>query len=116
MKDALERIVRDAYERGKLDAELHVHSDLSLFPRAAARQILGEQTTKLAAHYVPEGAIVELDDGRLGVFCPRHSRKGYALVKVSPELGVEVSANSTLVVWKYPQELAGQLVQALNLR
>lgn len=113
MKQALEHIVKDAYERGWLDRDLGVSSDLSLFAKCAAAAILGEPQGARYARHIPDGSIVELDDGRLGVFCARWERHGYRMVKVSLELGVEVKASDKLIVRQYPQRLAGQLVEAL---
>jgi len=113
MQTALEHIINDAYEKGKLDAGMGVSSDLSLFVKCAAAQILGNDTDSCAAQYIPDGSIVELEDGRLGVFCARHGRKGYRMVRVSVELGVEVRAGARLIIHKYPHVLASQLVEAL---
>ena len=114
MKEALEGIINDAYEKGQLDTELGVSSDLSLFAKCAAAQILGTMEANFQqAKNIPDGSIVELSDGRLGVLCARWERRGFVLVKVFPDLGVEVRATDRLIARKYPQQLAGQLVEAL---
>lgn len=115
MKEALEHIINDAYERGRLDAELGVSSDLSLFAKGAAAEILGTTATKSAARYIPDSSIVELPDGRLGVLCSKHGRRGYKMVSISQNHGVEVRVDEELIVRKFPQELARQLVRALWL-
>ena len=114
MKEALKHIINDAYERGKLDAELGVSTNLSLFVQCAAAQILGTMDSNFArAKNIPDGSIVELNDGRIGVLHKRWERKGFVLVKVYPDLGVEVRGNDRLIALKYPHMLSGQLVEAL---
>jgi len=114
MKQALERIIQDAYERGHLDAEMGVSSDLSLFAKDAAAMILGKTKANFQqAKNIPDGSIVELNDGRIGVLYTKWERKGFVMVKVFPDLGVEVRTNDRLIALKYPHILAGQLVEAL---
>lgn len=108
MKQTLEQIVKDAYERGRLDEEMKVNSDPPLFTKSAAATIRNTaEPDLLKAKYIPDGSIVELSDGRLGVFYAMWWRKGYRMVKVSEKLGIEVRAESEIHFLKYPPQVAG---------
>ena len=111
----LENLVQDAYERGWLDRDMNVSTDLSLFAKCAAAQIVKQDTEPFdfEAKYISDASIVRLPDGRIGVMCRDYSREGYVMVQVSRELGIEVCNGTRLQVLRYPKELAGDIIEAI---
>ena len=65
------------------------------------------------AKHTPDASIVRLSDKRIGVLHKAHQRKGYAIVKLDPDLGVEVKLSEPLNVLLYPHELAAAALEEI---